>query len=104
MNHCGDWHATLTIVQLTIEVKLLFQSNFLNMRKIKRFFVGNSVERLSTPQMQSILGSSDAKSYHYYLRCNQDYSDGIDVSDCTAATKELHCGKYANSVCVRTYY
>lgn len=74
------------------------------MRKIKKILVGNSVERLSTIQMCSIMGCSGAKSYHYYLRCNQDTTDGIEVSDCSRATAESYCGDISNSVCVVTYY
>jgi len=74
------------------------------MRKIKKILIGNSVERLSTTQMCSIMGSSGTKSYHYYLRCNQDTTEGIDVNDCTRETAERYCGDVSNSVCVITYY
>lgn len=74
------------------------------MKKIKKFLVRNSVERLSSIQMCSILGSSDTPSYHYFLRCNQDSSEGTDVSDCSTETAERICGKNANWICSESYY
>ncbi len=74
------------------------------MRKIKKILVGNSAERLSTTQMCSIMGSSGVQSYHYFLRCNQDTTEGFEVSDCSRATVESHCGDVSNAVCVETYY
>lgn len=70
----------------------------------KKFFLKDSVEKLSLSQMNSIMGSSSNKSYHYFLRCNQDSPDGIDVNDCSNTTAEQYCGRNANWVCIETYY
>ena len=80
------------------------------MRKFKKIMVNNSMDVLSPSQMRSIMGSSSAQSYHYFLRCNQDTTNGIFVSDCSNATFETYCGINSpykgqyHSVCIETYY
>lgn len=76
------------------------------MRKITKFLLNDSAERLSSIEMCSITGSCNCKSYHYYLRCDQNSPDGMEVNDCSRETAEKNCGKdyIYNAVCVQTYY
>ncbi len=74
------------------------------MRKIRKFLLNDSTERLSSFEMSSIMGSCNEKSYHYYLRCYQDYPDGTEVENCSRETAKSHCGSIEYAVCVATYY
>lgn len=60
---------------------------------------------LEDNQLKNIIGGTETKSYHYFLRCNQDFPEGYEVSDCERTTAEQYCGpELKNIVCVITYY
>lgn len=74
------------------------------MKKIKKlqFRCGAILEH---NQLKNIIGGTEIKNYHYFLRCNQDSEEGYEVSDCERTTAEQHCGsELNNTVCVSTYY
>lgn len=55
-------------------------------------------EVLSEKELKNVMGGSEGSCF---LRCNQDSSDGQNVSDCSRSTAESVCGgNISNAVCV----
>lgn len=74
------------------------------MKKIKKLQLRCGVI-LEHNQLKNIIGGTEIKTYHYYLRCDQDYEAGFEVNDCERTTAEQFCGpELKNTVCVSTYY
>lgn len=74
------------------------------MKKIKKIQLHHS-SILAKEQMKSVVGGLGNKSYHYYLRCDQDSPHGFEVDDCERTTMQQHCSSIPPyPVCVITYY
>lgn len=74
------------------------------MRKLKKLVL-QQFTVLGTGEMQKMTGGTSSESYHYFLRCDQDSEEGIDVSDCDVSTINSYCGvNNFNSFCIDAYY
>lgn len=74
------------------------------MKKLKKIVLNES-SLLSDEQMKSISGGEDQSHYQYFLRCNQNSTQGVAVENCDRSTFERICGEnVTNAVCVTTQY
>jgi len=69
------------------------------MKKLDKFTLNESIV-LSNEQMKSIFGSS--AEAQYFLRCDQNSTQGQIVENCDRQTVEKLCGNVTNAVCIGT--
>lgn len=74
------------------------------MKKLSKIVL-NQATVLERREMMQIFGENRSNGYHFFLRCDQNSTEGITVSDCSNETFIQYCGEDTSSaVCISWYY
>jgi natural product precursor len=74
------------------------------MKKLSKI-VFNQAKALEREEMKQVFGGSVSNGYHFFLRCNQESSEGYVVNNCDSSTFIQYCGEDLSlAVCIETQY